>query len=123
MVLRGKRSNEERSSDPAAQEMLIRADELGLNTAFSRAEEMVACNIGAAGMCCKNCGMGPCRLTKDGQVGVCGATIDTVQARNLIRGIAAGAAAGVTVPDHPGTWPGGGGSDCGDLGEDLRNDP
>jgi carbon-monoxide dehydrogenase catalytic subunit len=39
------------------------------------------------------CGMGPCRLTKDGQTGVCGATIDTIQARNLIRAIAAGAAA------------------------------
>jgi carbon-monoxide dehydrogenase catalytic subunit len=37
--------------------------------------------------------MGPCRLTKDGQTGVCGATIDTIQARNLIRAIAAGAAA------------------------------
>src|SRR4030066_955463 len=93
MVLKGKRSNEERSSDPAAQEMLIRADELGIGTAFSRAEDMVPCNIGGAGMCCKQCGMGPCRLTKEGQVGVCGATIDTIQARNLVRSIAAGAAA------------------------------
>src|SRR5512143_1121483 len=93
MVLKGKRSYEERSSDPAAQEMLIRADELGLSTAFSRAEEMVPCNIGGAGMCCKQCGMGPCRLTKEGQVGVCGATIDTIQARNLVRAIAAGSAA------------------------------
>ena len=88
-----KRSYEEQSSDPAAQEMLIRADELGLTTAFSRADDMVPCNIGSAGMCCKICGMGPCRLTKDGQTGVCGATIDTIQARNLIRAIAAGAAA------------------------------
>src|SRR4030066_2044174 len=93
MVLKGKRSQEERSADPAAQEMLIRADELGLSTAFKRAEEMVPCNIGGAGMCCKQCGMGPCRLTKDGQVGVCGATLDTIQARNLVRAIAAGAAA------------------------------
>ena len=93
MTSKGKRSYEERSSDPAAQEMLIRADELGISTAFSRAEEMAPCNIGGAGMCCKQCGMGPCRLTKDGQVGICGATIDTIQARNLIRAIAAGAAA------------------------------
>ncbi len=89
----GKRTQEERSSDPAAQEMLIRADEMGLSTAFKRAEDMVPCNIGGAGMCCKQCGMGPCRLTKDGQVGVCGATIDTIQARNLVRAISAGAAA------------------------------
>ena len=73
--------------------MLIRADELGIGTAFSRADQMVPCNIGSAGMCCKICGMGPCRLTKDGQTGVCGATIDTIQARNLIRAISAGAAA------------------------------
>jgi carbon-monoxide dehydrogenase catalytic subunit len=37
--------------------------------------------------------MGPCRLTKSGEVGVCGATLDTIQARNLARSIAAGAAA------------------------------
>jgi len=88
-----KRTQEERTADPAAQEMLIRADELGISTAFSRADESTACNIGGAGMCCKICSMGPCRLTKEGQTGVCGATIDTVQARNLIRAIAAGAAA------------------------------
>ena len=80
-MAKGKRTYEEQTSDPAAQQMLIRAD------------EMVPCNIGGAGMCCKICGMGPCRLTKDGQTGVCGATIDTIQARNFIRSIAAGAAA------------------------------
>jgi len=88
-----KRSLEEKTIDPAAQAMLIRADELGLSTAFSRADNMAPCNIGGAGMCCKMCGMGPCRLTKDGQTGICGATIDTIQARNLIRAIAAGSAA------------------------------
>jgi anaerobic carbon-monoxide dehydrogenase catalytic subunit len=92
-MTKGKRSNFERTADPAAQEMLIRADELGIGTAFSRADDMAPCNIGGAGMCCKLCGMGPCRLTKDGQTGVCGATIDTIQARNLVRAIAAGAAA------------------------------
>ena len=92
-MARKKRTQEERTIDPAAQEMLIRADELGISTAFSRADDMVACNIGGAGMCCKICSMGPCRLTKEGQTGVCGATIDTIQARNLIRAIAAGAAA------------------------------
>src|SRR3990172_1359918 len=88
-----KRRPEQRSIDPASQQMLIRADELGLGTAFTRAEDMVPCNIGGAGLCCKLCGMGPCRLTKDGQTGVCGATMDTIQARNLIRAIAAGSAA------------------------------
>jgi carbon-monoxide dehydrogenase catalytic subunit len=88
-----KRTPQESSIDPAAQQMIIRAEELEISTAFSRADQMVPCNIGSAGMCCKICGMGPCRLTKDGSTGVCGATIDTIQARNLIRAIAAGAAA------------------------------
>ncbi len=92
-MARARRENTERTADPAAQEMLIRADELGLSTAFSRADDLVPCNIGAAGMCCKICGMGPCRLTKDGQTGICGATIDTMQARNFIRAVAAGSAA------------------------------
>ncbi|MBI5946002.1 MAG: anaerobic carbon-monoxide dehydrogenase catalytic subunit [Chloroflexi bacterium] len=88
-----KREIKDYSTDPAAQQMLIRADELGIGTAFTRADAMVPCNIGGAGMCCKQCGMGPCRLTKSGDTGVCGATIDTIQARNLTRAIAAGGAA------------------------------
>ena len=87
------RTPQERSIDPAAQEMLIRADELGLGTAFSRAELMAPCPIGSSGSCCKICYMGPCRLVKDGQTGVCGATIDTIAARNFARAVAAGAAA------------------------------
>src|SRR5574341_2473814 len=92
-MAREHRNPEERSIDPAAQEMLILADEIGITTAWTRADDMPPCNIGAAGMCCKLCGMGPCRLTKDGQTGVCGATLDTIQARNFIRSVAAGAAA------------------------------
>jgi carbon-monoxide dehydrogenase catalytic subunit len=87
------RTPEERSIDPAAQEMLILADELGLGTAFSRAEEMVPCPIGAENSCCSVCFMGPCRLVKEDQTGVCGATKDTIAARNFARAIAAGAAA------------------------------
>ncbi len=34
-MAKGKRTYEEQSADPAAQEMLIRADELGIGTAFS----------------------------------------------------------------------------------------
>src|SRR3990170_320541 len=87
------RTIEQRSIDPAAQAMLIRADELGLDTAFTRAERMAPCPIGANGTCCRVCFMGPCRLVKDGQTGVCGATVETVTARNFARAIAAGAAA------------------------------
>jgi carbon-monoxide dehydrogenase catalytic subunit len=66
-------------------------------TAFNRADDMQPCPIGRDSKCCKNCAMGPCRLIKEGQVGVCGATIDTVVARNFARSVAVGAAAHV---DH-----------------------
>jgi anaerobic carbon-monoxide dehydrogenase catalytic subunit len=83
------------SIDPAACQVLDFADASGISTAFSRANEMKPCPIGSgqSGICCKNCYMGPCRLTKDGQVGVCGATIDTIAARNFARAVAAGSAA------------------------------
>jgi carbon-monoxide dehydrogenase catalytic subunit len=87
------RTPEESSIDPAAQEMLALADDMGVTTAFSRADQMSPCTIGSAGLCCDLCGMGPCRITKDGMTGVCGATVDTIQARNFIRAVAAGSAA------------------------------
>jgi carbon-monoxide dehydrogenase catalytic subunit len=83
------------SIDPAACYVLDYAQLMGIPTSFSRAAEMKPCTIGSgqAGVCCKNCYMGPCRITKDGQVGVCGATLETIAARNLARAIAAGSAA------------------------------
>jgi carbon-monoxide dehydrogenase catalytic subunit len=65
-------------------------------TAFHRAAELKPCPFGSQGLCCKNCSMGPCRLsTKEGGTkrGVCGATAATIAARNFARMIAAGAAA------------------------------
>ncbi len=82
-----------KTSDPAVAMMLEQAQEMEVSTAFSRAKEMSPCPIGEDGKCCKNCHMGPCRLVKPGQRGVCGATLETVAARNLARAIAAGAAA------------------------------
>jgi carbon-monoxide dehydrogenase catalytic subunit len=87
------RTPEERTVDPAAIEMLEFAEEFGLGTAFSRADSMQPCPIGSDGLCCKNCFMGPCRVVKDGQTGVCGATVDTIVARNFARAVAAGASA------------------------------
>ena len=89
------------SIDPATQEMIARAQELGVETIFDRAVTMKACNIGAQGTCCKNCSMGPCRLPlpksgiegEDTRKGLCGATANTIAARNFIRMIAGGASA------------------------------
>jgi len=80
----------------ATQQMLLKARRDGVETAFDRAQNMKACPIGADSACCKHCFMGPCRLNaKDpyGKVGVCGATIDTIMARNFARNVAAGGAA------------------------------
>jgi carbon-monoxide dehydrogenase catalytic subunit len=80
----------------ATAQMLEKARRDGVETAFDRAIAMKACPIGADSACCKHCSMGPCRLNaKDpyGKVGVCGATIDTIQARNFGRMVASGAAA------------------------------
>jgi carbon-monoxide dehydrogenase catalytic subunit len=82
-----------RTVDPAAEMLLAQAEAEGIPTVFSRAAAMAPCPIGEVGKCCKNCHMGPCRLVKPGQRGVCGATLETVAARNLARAIAAGAAA------------------------------
>jgi carbon-monoxide dehydrogenase catalytic subunit len=90
---------EERTSCEASIEMLKKADAEDMSTAFSRTESMKECTIGASGICCKNCAMGPCRITppkKEGEPekrGICGATAEVVAARNFIRMIAAGAAA------------------------------
>ncbi|MEW6034335.1 MAG: anaerobic carbon-monoxide dehydrogenase catalytic subunit [Chloroflexota bacterium] len=82
-----------KSIDPSVVEMLEVATGKGISTPFDRSEATKPCPIGADGACCKHCFMGPCRLVGKTTVGLCGATIDTVAARNLARAIAAGAAA------------------------------
>ncbi len=80
----------------ATAQMLEKANQDGVETAFHRAASMKACPIGADSACCKHCSMGPCRLNaKDpyAKVGVCGATIDTIMARNFARMVASGTAA------------------------------
>ena len=95
---------EPKSIDSASIKMIEKAARDGVNTAFGRAETMKPCPIGLDGSCCKNCGMGPCRVPlpkgkketpdeKQKRRGVCGATVETIAARNFIRMIAGGAAA------------------------------
>ncbi|MEI7671167.1 MAG: anaerobic carbon-monoxide dehydrogenase catalytic subunit [Deltaproteobacteria bacterium] len=92
---------EKKSIDPATLKMIQKAAIDGCETIFDRAEAMKPCPIGAEGSCCKNCAMGPCRVPapkkKDGPVkkrmGLCGATAETIAARNFARMVAAGTAA------------------------------
>ena len=89
------------SIDVASQEMIARSHVLGVETIFDRALTMKQCAIGVQGTCCKNCSMGPCRLPlpkagiegEDTRQGLCGATANTIAARNFIRMIAGGASA------------------------------
>ncbi|HUV55714.1 MAG TPA: anaerobic carbon-monoxide dehydrogenase catalytic subunit [Dehalococcoidales bacterium] len=95
---------ENKSIDSASIKMIEKAATDGVNTAFDRAEAMKPCPIGMVGSCCKHCGMGPCRVPlpkgkeetpaeKQKRRGICGATAETIAARNFIRMIAGGAAA------------------------------
>lgn len=86
-----------KSADEQANKILKFAEEQKIETCFDRASKMKPCPIGHSGACCKVCHMGPCRLVgKDAEEtvrGVCGATLSTVTARNIVRMIAAGTAA------------------------------
>ncbi|HEY64951.1 MAG TPA: anaerobic carbon-monoxide dehydrogenase catalytic subunit [Caldilineae bacterium] len=93
MARKKMRTPEEASRDEAAVALLERAYQLAIETAFTRADEITPCPIGAEGLCCKNCAMGPCRLVGKTERGVCGATRDTIVARNFARAVAVGAAA------------------------------
>jgi carbon-monoxide dehydrogenase catalytic subunit len=68
-----------------------------VRTAYDRIEDrgMSACLFGSGGTCCRNCNMGPCQIIDgvESMVGICGATADTVAARNFARVVAAGTAA------------------------------
>jgi len=86
-----------RSVDPASQKMIDCACEAGVDIAWDRLQaQEPQCGFGTLGICCRNCTMGPCRIDPFGegaQKGVCGATADTIVARNLLRSLLGGAAA------------------------------
>jgi len=86
-----------KSANEAAEQIRVWGVSQGIETCFDRAEKMKPCPIGETGACCKVCHMGPCRLVgknaEEEARGVCGATLATVAARNMVRMIAAGTAA------------------------------
>jgi len=92
-----------KSIDPATLEMIEKAAQDKVRVVFERADTVKACPIGAEGSCCSICAMGPCRVPlpkgkvetpeeKKRRTGVCGATAETIAARNFVRKIAAGTA-------------------------------
>ena len=82
--------------DSSVKEMLAVAKTSNVSTVWDRYQsQLPQCGFGESGICCRNCLQGPCRINPFGDgpdVGVCGAGADTIVARNLIRGIAGGAA-------------------------------
>ncbi|MGE4298889.1 MAG: anaerobic carbon-monoxide dehydrogenase catalytic subunit [Desulfovibrionaceae bacterium] len=88
------RSPEELAVDPASVALIQKSRDDGVDTCFSRYEaQKNKCAFGVQGVCCRNCHMGPCRITPKAPRGVCGADADTIAARNFLREVAAGAAA------------------------------
>jgi len=86
-----------KSTDPAVQKMIAKAEKMDVTTVWDRYGAMVPqCGFGDTGLCCRHCLQGPCRIDPFGEgakTGICGATADTMVARGLDRAIAAGTAA------------------------------
>ena len=76
---------EQRVTDQASIEALIKAANECVETCFTRADtQKNACKFGKDGVCCRICHMGPCRITAKSPRGVCGADEDTIVARNFL---------------------------------------
>jgi carbon-monoxide dehydrogenase catalytic subunit len=91
---------EEKSYDAASRQMIEKAKADGTEIVWDRYEaQQPQCGFGELGVCCRNCLQGPCRINPFGEpsTGICGASADTIVARNLVRMTAGGAA---THVDH-----------------------
>ena len=80
-----------------AQKMIAKANNEGIETVWDRFEKQTpGCKFCELGLTCKNCNMGPCRISfkEDGKMqrGVCGADGDVIVARNFGRFVAGGSA-------------------------------
>ncbi len=80
--------------DAASLEILGKAETDNVDTCFARMDtQKNQCKFGTSGLCCRICHMGPCRITKNAPLGVCGADADTIVARNYLREVVGGTAA------------------------------
>ena len=83
-----------RVDDQASVEMLAKAQNDCVETCYDRYEtQKNQCKFGKDGVCCRICYMGPCRITPKSPRGICGATADTIVARNFLREVTGGCAA------------------------------
>lgn len=86
----------EKLKDKANIKILEKRKSEGMETIWDRYEaQQPSCGFGLLGICCRMCNMGPCRIDPFGtgaQKGACGATADTIAAREMTRSTAAGSA-------------------------------
>ena len=76
-----------------AKAMLKKARAEGIQTAHDRLDKQTPhCKFCELGTTCRNCTMGPCRVSEKNPLGVCGADADVIVARNFGRFVAGGAA-------------------------------
>jgi len=87
----------QKTINPGESCLIATAQKEQVVTVWDRYEAMQPqCGFGQTGLCCRFCWKGPCRIDPLGngpKVGICGATADTMVARQLARMHAAGAAA------------------------------
>ncbi len=95
---RRKLSNPLLEYDQIAETLLQKAAADGAETMWDRKAALkTQCQFGEKGICCRICAMGPCRISpvegKGAKAGICGATKDTIVARNFARMVAGGSSA------------------------------
>ena len=74
---------------------------LPLETAHHRVPtQETKCGFGLQGVCCRLCANGPCRITPSAPRGICGASADTIVARNFLRAVAAGSGCYIHVVEN-----------------------
>jgi carbon-monoxide dehydrogenase catalytic subunit len=111
--------------DPGTLEMLKYSEEIGIETVFhialkynEKTQKFVEsnhCPFGSSGVCCRQCNLGPCRIRNEAPAlnskphnpstnrGVCGATADTIVARNFLMMVSRGMAAHTAHAQHAAT--------------------
>ena len=76
-----------------AKAMLKKARAEGIQTVHDRLDRQTPhCKFCELGTTCRNCTMGPCRVSEKNPLGVCGADADVIVARNFGRFVTGGAA-------------------------------
>jgi carbon-monoxide dehydrogenase catalytic subunit len=110
-----------RALDDSTEEMIKHAENLGIETVFYRQAKYdesflgigkSRCYFGTSGVCCRQCVMGPCRIWLEDlpmiyrlsapklNKGTCGASVDTIVARNLLMMVGRGTAAHASHSRH-----------------------